>query len=52
MNMLILKSTFESVPVELEEAAVIDGAGQFSMLGAFICRFPKQLWLLLLCFMR
>ncbi len=31
-NMLILKSSFESVPVELEEAAVIDGAGQLGTL--------------------
>lgn len=31
-NMLILKSSFESVPVDLEEAAVIDGAGQLGVL--------------------
>lgn len=31
-NMLILKNSFESVPKELEEAAVIDGAGHLSVL--------------------
>lgn len=31
-NMLILKSNFEAVPQELEEAAVIDGCGQFGVL--------------------
>ncbi|MBR1820728.1 MAG: carbohydrate ABC transporter permease [Clostridia bacterium] len=31
-NMLILKNSFEAVPRELEEAAVIDGAGQWTIL--------------------
>lgn len=31
-HMLILKASFESVPADLEEAAVIDGAGQLGVL--------------------
>ena len=31
-NMLILKNSFEALPIELEEAAIIDGANQFTIL--------------------
>lgn len=31
-NMLIVKTSFEEIPKELEEAAVMDGAGQFTVL--------------------
>lgn len=31
-NMLIVKTSFQEIPKELEEAAIIDGAGQFTVL--------------------
>lgn len=31
-NMLIIKSSFEGIPVELEESATIDGAGHYTIL--------------------
>lgn len=40
-NMLVMKSFFESLPVELSEAAKIDGAGEFSVLCRIVIPLSK-----------
>lgn len=40
-NMLVMKSFFESLPVELSEAAKIDGAGEFSVLCRIVVPLSK-----------
>ncbi|WEG11877.1 carbohydrate ABC transporter permease [Pullulanibacillus sp. KACC 23026] len=42
-NMLIMKSFFESMPEELEEAAAIDGSGVFGTLGRIILPLSKPI---------
>ncbi len=41
-NMLVLKNTFESIPKELEESAMLDGAGPFTALWYIVLPLSKS----------
>ena len=41
-GVFIMKQFFESIPVSVEEAARIDGAGTFRTSGRWCCRWPGR----------
>lgn len=50
-NLIILKTSFASIPESLIEAARIDGASHLKVCSPLCCRCPRQFWLLWCCIM-
>ena len=42
MNIILLRNAFESVPSEIEEAAIVDGASEFQVLGKVYIPMSKS----------
>ena len=42
MNIILLRNTFENVPSEIEEAAIVDGATEFQVLNKVYIPMSKS----------